>query len=205
MKEFALLLFFIAASLQGVDAQITPQVVSTANNQQPDAKYFAPLPKDENGKVYLQREVQLSAGTDQEKAFQKLQTWTDRCMLDSRIIKVTDIPSDQPQTIQRQVCQTIVFSSSLLALDKTEMDYLLTISLQGDKIKLTISHIHYRYNGENRDRMMLRYSAEDHIADEVALNKKRTKFVHGYKKFRVSTIDLIDEFESSLKFSFLAE
>lgn len=197
------LLFVLAASMYVANAQITAPLASTEIRTEEDAHYLEPLPL-EDGKVYLLRELQLPAGNNPEDTFAKLQIWMDRCMKDARITRHTDIPSDQPHTIQQQINQTLTFSDKLLALDQTNMEYLLTLSLQGDKIQLKMSHIHYRYNGENRDRKMLRYSAEDHIADAVALNKNRTKLIRGYKKFRIKTIDLIDEFESSLKTAFWA-
>ena len=63
----------------------------------------------------------------------------------------------------------------------------------------------YRYNGDNPDRKMLRRSAEDYIADKVAINKKKTKLIFGYRKFRVKTIDLADEYAESLKLAFWAK
>lgn len=202
--KFLILFLLALASATSINAQISAPVEKTATNDNPEAKYLAPLP-EEKGKVYLLREVELPANIQQEEAFKKLNIWLSRCMQDTRIIQHTEIPTDQPQTLQQQAVQLITFTSALLSLDTTEMTYVLTATLQGNKVTLKMSHISYKYNGENRDRKMLRYTAEDHIADGVALNKKHTKLVLGYKKFRIKTIDLMDEYEQSLKNAFWIE
>lgn len=202
MRHILFTVFILfASSFASLDAQITAPFTPQTVAANPDAKYLAPIP-EENGKVYLLREVQLPASMNAEEAFNKLKFWYNRCMQDSRIINLIEIPTTSALTLQNQVIQTITFSSGLLALDETEMTYVLTVSLQGEKVQIKMSHISYKYNGENRDRKMLRYTAEDHIADGIVLNKKRTKIYPGYKKFRVKTVDLIDEYEASLKNAF---
>ncbi len=202
MKYLYILLLSVALAIPA-SAQITapaePVHQATGN---PDAKYLAPIP-EENGKVYLLREMPLPAGISEGEAYEKLQVWFDRCMQDKRISHHSDVATDKPLTIQQLVTQTITFSKSLMALDETESTFVLAASVEDGMLRLKMSHITYKYNGENRDRKMLKYTAEDHIADRVALFKKGRKLVPGYKKFRIKTIDLIDEYEASLKLAFL--
>lgn len=202
MKYLYILLLSVALSIPA-SAQITAPaepVQQTTGN--PEAKYLAPLP-EENGKVYLLREAPLPEGLTEAQAYEKLQTWYDRCMQDKRIVRHSDVATSHPMTLQQLVTQTITFSSSLIALDQTEMTYVFTASVENGMLRLKMSHMSYMYNGENRDRKMLKYTAEDHIADRVALFRKGSKLVPGYKKFRIKTIDLIDEYEASLKLAFL--
>lgn len=201
MKYLLLLLAILATSFTSMNAQIASPTQTDFPTSDQEAKYLAPIP-EENGKVYLIRELELPANTNSDETFAKLQTWFSRCMQDSRISQHINIPTELPQTLQSQVVQLITFSSGLLSLDTTEMTYVVSVSLQGNKIVLKMSHISYKYNGENRDRKMLRYTAEEFISDRVALNKKHTKLILGYKKFRIKTIDLIDEYENSLKNAF---
>ena len=44
--------------------------------------------------------------------------------------------------------------------------------------------------------------AEEMIVDKYALNKKKTKLIFGFKKFRMKTIDLLDELQISLQNEF---
>lgn len=200
--KYLLIIILSLASLQMTSAQITPaKEAPQMTSEQLDAKYLVPLP-EENGKVYMLREVQLPAGMSQEEAFGKMQSWMDRCLKDKAIVGHIDIPTEQPQSIQNQVRHMLTFKSNMFVLDQTEMTYVLSLSLQGDKMVLKMSHISFLYNGENRDRKMIRYTAEEHIADRVALNKKKTKLVIGYRKFRTKSVDLMDEYATSLKQAF---
>lgn len=199
--KYLLILFLALTSIQMTNAQITPGKEVKEEAADRDAKYLAPLP-EENGKVYMLREVQLPAGMSQEEAFGKMQSWMDRCLKDKAIVGHIDIPTEQPQSIQNQVRHMLTFKSNMFVLDQTEMTYVLSLSLQGDMMVLKMSHISFLYNGENRDRKMIRYTAEEHIADRVALNKKKTKLVIGYRKFRTKSVDLMDEYATSLKQAF---
>ncbi len=202
MRLLYILIMCVVLSLP-VCAQITVPVEPTAAlNEDSNAKYLKPIP-EENGKVYLLRELPLPDGMSETEAFDKLQKWMDRCMQDSRILAHNTVSGEDPQSLQQMVVQNLIFSSRILALDQTEMSYVLTASVQEGKLRLKMSHITYKYNGENRDRKMLKYTAEDHISDRAALFKKGKKMVPGFKKFRIKTIDLIDEYEASLKMTFL--
>ena len=201
MKKILFILLTITLCFNTLNAQIDPRTPSKKEVEQHIEKYLAPLP-EEDGKVYLVREMQLPANSNAEEVMKKLNAWFDRCMQDEAIIKHIDVPSDQPNTIQHQVIHTITFKDALLSLDQTEMTYVMTVTLKDNVVKLKMQHISYKYNAENPDHKMLRYTAEDHIADRVALNKKHNKLIKGYRKFRVKTVDLMDSYLDSLKGAF---
>lgn len=201
MKHLFLMLALSLSLSSTMQAQITAPA-ETQNNTNSDAKYLAPIPQDEKGLVYLERVLTLPEGTSTEDTYAKLGDWLDRCMKDSRISSSLKLEATEPNTYSTMVCQEIVFSKSLLALDKAEINYVLNLSVKGNQIILQMQRISYRYNGDNPDRKMLRLHAEDYIADSVALNKRGDKIYRAYRKFRTKTIDLIDEYESSLKMAF---
>lgn len=203
MKRFFLLIALALGCAAATQAQITaPVTENQASTENPDAKYLVPLPLEPTGQVYLERVLTLPEGTNTEETVAKLKDWMDRCMKDSRIISSTPVEAEEPNTIQMMVNQEIVFSQSFLTLDNGQMNYLLQTSVKDGKIILQMRRISFRYNGDNPDRKMLRISAEEYIADKVALNKKGDKIIRAYRKFRVKTVDLIDEYESSLKMAF---
>ena len=203
MKRFFLLIALALGCAAATQAQITAPVTETqVSTENPDAKYLVPLPLEPTGQVYLERVLTLPEGTNTEETVAKLKDWMDRCMKDSRIISSTPVEAEEPNTLQMMVNQEIVFSQSFLTLDNGQMNYLLQTSVKDGKIILQMRRISFRYNGDNPDRKMLRISAEEYIADKVALNKKGDKIIRAYRKFRVKTVDLIDEYESSLKMAF---
>lgn len=203
MKRYFLLIALALGCAAASQAQITAPIQETqASTENPDAKYLVPLPLEPTGQVYLERVLTLPEGTNTEEAFAKLKDWMDRCMKDSRIISSTPVEAEEPNTIQMMVNQEIVFSQSFLSLDNGQMNYLLQAGIKDGKIDLQMRRISFRYNGDNPDRKMLRINAEDYIADKVALNKKGDKIIRAFRKFRVKTVDLIDEYESSLKMAF---
>lgn len=85
----------------------------------------------------------------------------------------------------------IVFSSTALSLDRTRIYYQLYITVTDGQCNMSMSRIRYWYD-ENRDGGQ-RYSAEEWITDEMALNKKKTKLAPICGKFRRCTIDLKDK------------
>lgn len=203
MKRYFLLIVLAMGCAAATQAQITAPVTGTqVSTENPDAKYLVPLPLEPTGQVYLERVLTLPEGANTDETLAKLKDWMDRCMKDSRILNSTPVEAEEPNTLQMMVNQEIVFSQSFLTLDNGQMNYLLQTSVKDGKIILQMRRISFRYNGDNPDRKMLRISAEDYIADKVALNKKGDKIIRAYRKFRVKTVDLIDEYESSIKMAF---
>lgn len=91
----------------------------------------------------------------------------------------------------------LVFSSSALSLDRTRIYYYFLIETEDGKCKLNMSRIRYWYD-ENRDGGE-KYSAEEWITDDLALNKKKTKLAPICGKFRRETIDLKDNLFKSVR------
>lgn len=202
MKRYILLLALSLGFLATTQAQITASAETTASETNPDAKYLVPIPVEDNGMVYLERVLTLPEGINKDETFAKMQDWVDRCMKDERILSSTPLEAEQPYTISQMVRQEIVFSSGLLSLDKAECNFALELSLKDNNMILKMRRISYRYSGDNPDRKMMRRSAEEYISDKNAINKRGDKLIRGYRKFRVKTIDMIDEYESSLKMAF---
>ena len=93
----------------------------------------------------------------------------------------------------------LTFSKSFLAHDFAELAYVLAVRYEGGQLIMEMSHINYKYNENNK---LNKYTAEEMIVDKYALNKKKTKLIFGFKKFRMKTIDLLDELQISLQNEF---
>lgn len=91
----------------------------------------------------------------------------------------------------------IVFSSSFLSLDRSEMTYRVSVYCYPGKCKMEIESIRYVYGGKGKDAE--KFSAEEYITDENALNKNKTKLSYGTGKFRKATINLVDELYEGVK------
>lgn len=91
----------------------------------------------------------------------------------------------------------IVFSSTVLSLDRTKIDYLLIINCLNGKLKISMKRINYLYdeyrNGGER------YKAEELITDKYALNKAKTRLYPINGKFRRKTIDYYNDLLKSIR------
>ena len=203
MKRYFLLIALSLGLMTTIQAQITAPAESVAAAEgNPDAKYLVPIPTEENGMVYLERVLTLPEGANADETFAKMKDWVDRCMKDKRIVSSSPLEVEEPYTIRQMVRQEMIFSSGLLALDRADVSYVLDLSLKGNTMSLKLRRISYFYSGDNPDHKMLHRPAEQYIADKVALNKRGDKMLRVYRRFRVKTVDLIDEYAESLKLAF---
>jgi len=90
----------------------------------------------------------------------------------------------------------LVFSSSILSLDRARISYYLEIKCDTAKVRLRVGRISYTYATGEGDQ---HYRAEKWITDTEAMNKKRTKLYPGPGKFRCKTIDLKDQLFDELR------
>ena len=94
------------------------------------------------------------------------------------------------------VCQGseyLVFADKALSLDRAKTNYRVAFFIFPYKCTMEISNISYIYREDNE-----KLPAEEWITDEYALNKDKTKLSYGVKKFRIKTIDLVEELENNV-------
>ena len=89
--------------------------------------------------------------------------------LQSRVVYTNEEEGD----IAASAEEYIVFSSSALSLDRTRIYYQYLINVTDGVCRMTMTRIRYWYD-ENRDGGE-KYTAEEWIIDDMALNKKKTK------------------------------
>ena len=95
----------------------------------------------------------------------------------------------------------LVFQSTALSLDRSLINYRVTIECENNSAKIKMTGIRYEYN-VSYQREPEKYTAEEWITDKFALNKKKDKLNRGNGKFRRKTIDLADEMFKSADAAF---
>lgn len=156
-----------------------------------DPKYLAgAVTTDDEGKVCFTKEISVPS-LSKAKLFDIMLSWANNRFkqngdLISRVVYTNEEKGDIAATAE----EYIIFSSSALSLDRTRIYYQFFINVNEGACKLTMTRIRYWYD-ENRDGGQ-KYSAEEWITDDMALNKKKTKLAPICGKFRRETIDLKD-------------
>lgn len=94
------------------------------------------------------------------------------------------------------VHEWLVFSSSALALDRTEIYYVVEVNTADGQANVKMNRIKYVYDVQGD---VDTFTAENWIVDKEAVNKKRTRLLPIAGKFRRKTIDLKDELFNDLQ------
>lgn len=178
-------------------AQITAPVIE--EKSETDIRYMAGAVPEVNGKVVLTRTVEVPAGLTQQEVMNRVDAWLVRCTKDERMHYNQRLPKAANNELQHSYSMELTFSKSFLAHDFAELAYVLAVRYEGGQLIMEMSHINYKYNENNK---LNKYTAEEMIVDKYALNKKKTKLIFGFKKFRMKTIDLLDELQISLQNEF---
>ena len=196
MKKLFTILLACATLSTGI-AQITAPVIE--EKSETDIRYMAGAVPEVNGKVVLTRTVEVPAGLTQQEVMNRVDAWLVRCTKDERMHYNQRLPKAADNELQHSYSMELTFSKSFLAHDFAELAYVLAVRFEGGQLIMEMSHINYKYNENNK---LNKYTAEEMIVDKYALNKKKTKLIFGFKKFRMKTIDLLDELQISLQNEF---
>lgn len=194
-KLFTILM--ACATLSTSIAQITAPVIE--EKSETDSRYMAGAVPEVNGKVVLTRTVEVPAGLTLQEVMNRVDAWLVRCTKDERMHYNQRLPKVADNELQHSYSMELTFSKSFLAHDFAELAYVLAVRYEGGQLIMEMSHINYKYNENNK---LTKYTAEEMIIDKYALNKKKTKLIFGFKKFRMKTIDLLDELQVSLQNEF---
>lgn len=173
------------------------QISAPASTEKPDTdpKYLAGAVIDDNGEAVLRRTVALAPGRSQSEVMNMLDGWLIRCMNDQRVRHSVRLEQPAANELQQHCVMELTFSQALLAHDFADLSYVLVLKAESNQVVMEMHKISYKYRGGDK---VQKYAAEDMITDKVALNKRQDKMVLGYKKFRMKTIDFMDELQASL-------
>ncbi len=163
-----------------------------------DAKYLA---KDavpvENGRVIFTQELDVPMNVND--LYAAVQEWAN-----GQYTPVKDMPNHKVLSTNAESHEVtaggeewMVFSNKFLSLDRTRVYYKLNLACYDKKIVARIFDIHYWYEEEREGGT--KFTAEEWITNEWALNKKGTKLSKKTGKFRRKTIDRAEEIFNSLE------
>ena len=176
MKQLLLFLLLLPGLLH---AQVDPQYMEGA----------VPL---ENGKVVFSKSFK-AAGMTQDAIFSKLIYWAgnrfvpvEKDAMQSRVL-YSDPNSGQIACLGQEY---LVFTDKALALDRATINYQLAIECQAGSYQMKISEIRYLYSNGDKKEII---PAEEQITDEYTFTKKKDKLIKATGKFRIHTIDLVNQ------------
>lgn len=156
---------------------------------QDDAQYLAGAVPEENGKVIFTKEISApSLSSDQ--IYDRMLAWA-KDYFNTETSRV--VYSDKSKGDIAAVGESyLVFANTALSLDRTLMSYRVTIECRNQDCIVKVNGIRYEYN-VSYQREPEKYTAEEWIADKYALNKNKNKLNRGNGKFRVKTVNFINE------------
>lgn len=151
-----------------------------------DSRYLEGAVPEVDGKVLFTQEFSIP-GMSQEEIYNRMLTWMETDLKkNENNSRVVYSDSNKGQIVGLGE-EWIVFKSTALSLDRTEIQYQLTATCQPGKCIFEVGKIRFEYReGEEK------YTAEEWITDKYALNKSKTKLVRGLAKWRKKTVDFVD-------------
>ena len=150
-----------------------------------NSKYLAGAVPEVEGRVIFTKEFDLQ-GEDQNSIFERMNSWLDNKMKENNNGSRVVLADKEKGQIVATSEEYMVFADKALTFDRTLFYYNITAFCTQGKCKIQIERIRYKYGTE-------KFIAEQTITDSKALNKKKTSIFRGYKKFRIHTIDFVDD------------
>ena len=178
------LLFILLISLP-----LTGMAKDKKDNSNP--KYLAGAVTMTDGKVTFSKEIK-APGLSKTEIYNQLLDWAkNRFKPNEGLNSFVAYTDESKGEIAASAEEYIVFSSTALSLDRTRIYYQFLIYANDGSCDIEMTRIRYWYD-EARDGGE-KYTAEEWITDDMALNKKKTKLAPICGKFRRETIDLKDQ------------
>lgn len=159
----------------------------SAKDKKDDTRYMAGAVPVVDGKVVFSKEFQIP-GMSQAQIYDTVVKWMDERLKENKNIDSRVVFTDKDKgTIAGIGEEWLVFSSSALSLDRTLMNYQVTVTCKPGSCLVELEKIRYTYRDTEK------YKAEEWITDQYALNKAKTKLVRGLAKWRRKTVDFADD------------
>lgn len=163
-----------------------------AESASKDAKYLEGAVTEKDGKVVWKTEMKFPGKTAKEIYDAALDVMQNFTKTDNQLQgSAVSLVNKKDHIIVTTPREWLTFTSKFLWLDRAEMYYTLITSCTDGNLSLSMERIKYIYADNGKDNQKI--TAEEAINDENALNKKKTKLVLGWAKFRRKTVDRKDE------------
>lgn len=165
---------------------------------QEDQKYLAGAIPEEGGKVVFTKEINMPS-LSKGQIYDIMYQWAEKFFSEEgRRLVYSDKDKGDIAAVGEEY---LVFQSTALSLDRTLMDYRVTIECEDNAAKIKLAGIRYEYN-VSYQREPEKYTAEEWITDKYALNKKKDKLNRGNGKFRRKTVDFAENMFQSADAAF---
>lgn len=158
-----------------------------------DARYLKPgcVPTDADGKVVFTLDLS-PRGFSAQEIYASLRSFLDALARDDNQKERIGLVSvnDKERKLVARYDEWLRFTDNFIVSDKAEFRYMIMAECGEERLHLTISRITYAYETDRNGGFKL--PARDVITDKNAVNKKHTKLLSTYGKFRRKTIDRVD-------------
>ncbi len=162
-----------------------------------DEKYLRGAVPIVDGDVQWTLDVDVPGKSAQEIYDKMFKTLTDLTKSEGQLEgSAVTLVNKQDHIVVANVREWLLFSSSLLSLDRTKFNYTLIARCSDGHLNMTMNRISYKYDEERTNQV---YKAEEWISDDAAVNKKNTKLYRGSAKFRRKTIDRKDQIFETIR------
>ena len=155
------------------------------NEKEDLSKYLVGAVPEKDGKVVFSQEM-LLPGLSKDQVYDQMLSWMEKRLKKNKNKSRVVYADKSKGTIAGTGEEYIVFKSTSLALDRTLVNYQLTATCETGKCLLEIEKIRYVYQEKEK------FTAEEWITDQNALNKDKSKLIRGLSKFRIKTVDFAD-------------
>lgn len=162
-----------------------------------DEKYLRGAVPIVDGDVQWTLDVDVPGKSAQDIYDKMFKTLTDLTKSEGQLEgSAVTLVNKQDHIVVANVREWLLFSSSLLSLDRTKFNYTLIARCSDGHLNMTMNRISYKYDEERTNQV---YKAEEWISDDAAVNKKNTKLYRGSAKFRRKTIERKDQIFETIR------
>jgi hypothetical protein len=160
-----------------------------------DAKYLKGGVPEENGVIVFRKSFSVPS-MQKEQIYKTLSSYVKAVIVGPAIhdLRTRILSEDNEKgTIIAKVEEYMIFKNRFLALDRTRFRYQIEASAEGNKVNLAITQISYYYNENQEGKEGITYRGEEWITDKEAIKKDGTKLYPQSAKFRIKTIDRVEQ------------
>ena len=183
MKHFFITLFFCMP------------IMAVCAKGKIDPRYLAGAVPKENGAVVFNKTITINGKTTEEMRQNIYATIQDSLIAKSIVGIRTRVVSDgkTDAVVVAKIEEYMIFKKKPFSLDRTRFRYQISAEMDGKEVKLKVSQISFYYNEDMEGENGVTYKAEEWISDKEAVNKSGTKLYPRSGKFRIKTIDRVEE------------
>ena len=180
-------------------AQKAERIAEKKAKAKAESKYLNGAVTERDGKVVWTAEFKFAGKTAQNLYDATLAALTNMMkgekMLDGSAVTLLN---KNEKIIVAAGKQWITFKNSFLSLDRAKFNYTLVARCSDGAVSLEMRKVFFMYD-ENNGKGEYKITAEEAISDKNALNKKKTRLVPGWAKFRRNAVDAKEEIFKLLK------